>query len=466
MIRESLPARGGSRFFIPPSLTRASNILFIPLDFNPASFMRESARFKFENLSVIKSRLFHWAAMQQQVSYLDSNEHRPAFCAHSWELLIGAGSVQTLAHYAGTAFEQLKTHQSNAQDWLFGVFSYDLKNEVEQLTSQHPDGVGFPDICFFQPQIVIGIRHGRLEVEIHALGLNPANIWDEVMAIKEPALNDASVPVHLHSRVQYGAYLSALEAIRSHIVEGDLYEMNYCQEFFAENTRINPKAVWLKLNTLSRAPMAAYFRWNDLYLLCASPERFIKKEGNRLMSQPIKGTRKRAGALDEEAKQSLAVSEKDRAENVMIVDLTRNDLARSCMPGSVQVDELFGVYTFETVHQMISTVSGRLRPGIDPIDAFRAAFPPGSMTGAPKVMAMELIEKYEVARRGIYSGALGYFDPNGDFDFNVVIRSILYNASNAYVSAQVGGAIVFDSVAESEYEECLVKAAALFKALE
>jgi para-aminobenzoate synthetase component 1 len=189
-----------------------------------------------------------------------------------------------------------------------------------------------------------------------------------------------------------------------------------------------------------------------------------------LISQPIKGTRKRSGHNDDEMRRELAGSEKDRAENVMIVDLVRNDLARNCEPGSVRVEELFGIYTFETVHQMISTITGTLRAlevMNDPNDltALRDAFPPGSMTGAPKVMAMELIERYEQTRRGLYSGAVGYFDPDGDFDFNVVIRSILYNAANRYVSVQVGGAIVFDSVPEQEYEECLVKADAMLRAL-
>jgi para-aminobenzoate synthetase component 1 len=241
--------------------------------------------------------------------------------------------------------------------------------------------------------------------------------------------------------------------------------MNFCQEFFAENTTIDPLAVWDTLNKLARAPMAAFFRWHDRYLLSASPERFLKKEGKKLLSQPIKGTRRRAVVDDEATRAALANSEKDRAENVMIVDLVRNDLARSCQSGTVEVPELFGIYTFETVHQMISTVTGQLRPSVHPIDALQYAFPPGSMTGAPKVMAMELIEDYEKTRRGLYAGALGYFDPAGNFDFNVLIRSVFYHQIAQYVSFQVGGAIVFDSVAEDELDECRVKAGALFAAL-
>jgi para-aminobenzoate synthetase component 1 len=262
-------------------------------------------------------------------------------------------------------------------------------------------------------------------------------------------------------------YLAAVEAIRQHIIAGDVYEMNLCQEFFAEQARIEPQTVFERLNARTKAPFAAFLRLQDRYLLCASPERFLQKKGATLISQPIKGTRRRHPDAGEDARirEELRTSEKDRAENVMIVDLVRNDLARNCLPGSVRVDELFGIYSFQTVHQMISTVSGTLRPGTHPIAAIRDAFPMGSMTGAPKVMSMELIEQYERTRRGLYSGAVGYFTPDGDFDFNVVIRSILYHAASNYVSCQVGGAIVYDSVPEQEYEECMVKVGALLESL-
>jgi para-aminobenzoate synthetase component I len=221
------------------------------------------------------------------------------------------------------------------------------------------------------------------------------------------------------------------------------------------------------LNDLSRAPFAAFMRWKDRYLLSGSPERFLQKKGDILRSQPIKGTRRRGttSAEDESIRAELAACEKDRAENVMIVDLVRNDLARNCLPGSVVVDELFGIHTFQTVHQMISTVRGTLRPDAHPMQALRDAFPMGSMTGAPKVRAMELIEHYERSRRGLYSGAVGYWTPGGDFDFNVVIRSLLYNAADRYLSYHVGGAIVYDSAGEQEYEECLLKGEAMQKAV-
>ena len=239
--------------------------------------------------------------------------------------------------------------------------------------------------------------------------------------------------------------------------------MNFCQEFYAENCGILPSEVFLRLNELSLAPYACFYKWNERYLLCASPERFMKKIGKTIISQPIKGTIKRGKTHkeDQKLKEQLLNSEKDRAENVMIVDSVRNDFARSCKAGTVKVEELFGIYSFQQVHQMISTIKGTLKPDCHFIDAIKNTFPMGSMTGAPKVITMETIEQYEHTKRGLYSGAVGYITPDGDFDFNVVIRSILYNNLTNYLSFQVGGAIVYDSDPESEYEECLLKAKAM-----
>ncbi|MCB0641386.1 MAG: anthranilate synthase component I family protein, partial [Phaeodactylibacter sp.] len=262
-------------------------------------------------------------------------------------------------------------------------------------------------------------------------------------------------------------YLQQVQRIKEHILEGDLYELNFCQEFFTEGVACDPLALFHQLNQAAKTPFAAYYKVRNRHLLCASPERFLKKTGDRVVSQPIKGTIQRGStpATDAAFKAQLQASEKDRAENVMIVDLVRNDLAKTCLPGSVQVDDLFGIYPFETVFQMISTISGRNKPGTSPIEVLRQAFPMGSMTGAPKVKSMELIEALERSQRGLYSGALGYISPEGDFDFNVVIRSLLYNAATEYLAFQVGGAIVYDSIPEQEYEECLLKAKALLQSI-
>lgn len=455
--------------------------------------MRHVARFSLDDLAFWKKRLLHWAATHEVAVYLDSNQSssktNPAIPADAtWDCLVGAGGTRILSCEAGSAFPQLQDFRDGEGiDWLFGFFAYDLKNEVERLSSAHSDGIGFPDMLFFQPETVVGIRNGQLE--IRCLTQDPQAVYE---ALKCQPTPDSYLPEPSHKlqpRFSKPDYLATVEAIRQHIIKGDVYEVNLCQEFFSENAALRPVAVFERLNAIAQAPFATFLRWHHRYLLSASPERFLKKVGSKVLSQPIKGTRRR-GKTDEEDEQirrELATSEKDRAENVMIVDLVRNDLARHCQPGSVQVDELFGIYTFPTVLQMISTVSGTLqrgsgrsaRVGADgkmpdvPMtniemssQILRDAFPMGSMTGAPKVMAMQLIEQYERTRRGLYSGAVGYFDPAGDFDFNVVIRSILYNAESGYVSVQVGGAIVFDSDPEQEYEECLLKAEAMLKALE
>jgi para-aminobenzoate synthetase component 1 len=263
-------------------------------------------------------------------------------------------------------------------------------------------------------------------------------------------------------------YLQKVEAVRAHIAKGDLYEMNLCQEFFAENAAINPLQLFEALNQMAKTPFTAFYKIKNNYALCASPERFMQKRGQSLLVQPIKGTIKRGKTADEDAelRETLFNSPKDRSENVMIVDLMRNDLGRIAEVGSVEVKELFGIYPYANVFQMISTITATLRKDIHFAEALSACYPMGSMTGAPKIRAMQLIEQYENTKRGLYSGSIGYITPNGDFDFNVVIRSILYNSDNQYLSFQVGGAIVYDSVPEQEYEECLLKASLIFKVLE
>jgi len=392
--------------------------------------------------------------------YLDSNGHA-AQAYTTWECLVGAGAADIIEQKAGQALTALQNFRRDKQDWLFGFLGYDLKNEIERLHSGHFDGIALPDLVFFQPKTVVGIRNGQ--IEIHTLHHLPQEVFEEIKNFKLQTLKLQTSNFKLQTlepRLPKPDYLETVERIRQHIIEGDVYEVNLCQEFFMEGADLDPVSVFARLNVLSKAPFAAFMRWHDRYLMCGSPERFLKKQGQKLISQPIKGTRKRGKTreADERIRHELADSQKDRAENVMIVDLVRNDLARLCRPGSVQVEELFGIHTFETVHQMISTVVGE---GLPSATDEMTIFPPGSMTGAPKVMAMLLIEQYEHTRRGLYSGSVGYFDPTGDFDFNVVIRSILYNAADQYASIQVGGAIVFDSVPEEEYEECLVKAEAM-----
>lgn len=419
-----------------------------------------SAAFPLE--SGFREKALQWASRFPYCSYLTSSQLPYPGGGFSELLAVSRGSrVFSLGPAPFEALQQL--HQKTG-GWLFGYFTYDLKNSIHGLESRHPDSIGFPDCTFFQPDILLSFKGNRVEIAASS----PQAVWAEigktaaaeVAAQREPA-------IRLQPHMSRAEYLQKVKAIQQHILEGDCYELNLCQEFSAGEVSIEPLPLFLQLNQLSPTPFAAFQRFHSHYLLCASPERFLKKEGSTLLSQPIKGTIRRGSSLqeDQQLKVQLRNDEKELAENLMIVDLVRNDLARSSLPGSVVVDELFGVYSFPQVHQMISTVRARLRPEVPFAEALQNAFPMGSMTGAPKRKVMELIEQYENSRRGLYSGAVGFISPQGNFDFNVVIRSLLYNEAKKVLSFQVGGAITYDSVPEKEYEECLLKARALLQLL-
>jgi para-aminobenzoate synthetase component 1 len=262
-------------------------------------------------------------------------------------------------------------------------------------------------------------------------------------------------------------YIKTVNQLKAEISAGNIYETNFCIEFFSNSADLNPILVFEKLSMGSPTPFSNYFKWFDKFIIGASPERFLAKRGNKLISQPIKGTAKRShdAVEDWEYKTALQNHPKERQENVMIVDLVRNDLTKSAQSGTVKVEELFGVYSFKQVHQMISTVVCEAKEDLSVVDILKNTFPMGSMTGAPKIKAMQLMEHHERSKRGIYSGAIGYISPNNDFDFNVVIRSVLYNATEKYLSFQAGSAITYYADAEKEYEECLLKISGILSAI-
>ncbi|HBS86508.1 MAG: hypothetical protein A2W91_20025 [Bacteroidetes bacterium GWF2_38_335] len=430
--------------------------------------MRRSINIPLKEPGSFIKKLVLWSERFKYSAFLYSNnyyrENLNPFSYHSYDFIAGIDLIDKL-DLSQNPFEELKSFVNDKKDWLFGHLSYDLKNHTEKLSSDNPDKILFPEISFFQPKWVFIIRGNELTVEFYDdSDLNM--IFREVMDFKPETIKKN--PMQIVPVFNKEEYLETVRKIKNHIQLGDIYEMNLCQEFYAENTEIFPADVFLKLTDISPTPFSCFYRINDKYLMCASPERFLKKTGNKIVSQPIKGTINRGqnAAEDEALKDKLFNDEKERAENVMIVDLVRNDLSKTAEKASVKVEELFGIYKFPQVFQMISTISSDLKTDVHPVDCIKACFPMGSMTGAPKIRAMELIEQYEKSKRGLYSGAVGYFSPDGDFDFNVVIRSILYNASNKYLSFQVGGAITSRSVPEKEYEECLLKAKALFQVLQ
>nr|WP_299203279.1 anthranilate synthase component I family protein [uncultured Brumimicrobium sp.] len=350
-------------------------------------------------------------------------------------------------------------------DYRFGFLSYDLKNDIENLKSEHSDRIQFPTVGFFVPRYVVKWDENGNPVFLK--GSADQKAIDFIAYFLSQQEVKAENKVELTAGLSRESYISTIDELQGEIQMGNIYEVTFCQEFYAENCKISPLPTYFALNNITKATFSCFVEWEGRYLLSASPERFLKREGHRLITQPIKGTAKRGTTpvKDERLKTELLASEKERAENVMIVDLVRNDLSRIAERNSVQVDELFGVYTFETVHQLISTVSATINEEVSVLEILKALFPMGSMTGAPKISAMNLIEKHETFKRGLYSGSVGYFKPNGDFDFNVIIRSILYNEKLKNISCPVGGAITLKSSPEMEYEECMIKVKALKEVL-
>lgn len=429
--------------------------------------MRTTFHHTVSNINEFKQQLLHWAQQFEEVVWLDSNTYNQVYSNYDAVLAIDAFTCVKTDYTQG--FEQLKEYQSTVNDWIFGYLTYDLKNAIENLVSQNHDGLQFPDLYFFQPKKLFLFKGNHVEIQYLKMvddelevDLDAINHYEEAQSVQP--VNDIKIKLRIHKE----AYFEKIKSMLAHIHRGAIYEANFCQEFYAENAVINPLETYLKLNKISNPPFATFLKTNDKFLISASPERYLKKQGHTIISQPIKGTAKRSLNIkeDEQLKEALFVNEKERSENIMIVDLVRNDLSKTAMKGTVTVEELCKIYTFDQVHQMISTVSSQISENTHPVDVIKSTFPMGSMTGAPKIAAMTIIENLEETKRGLYSGAVGYFKPDGDFDFNVVIRSILYNETEKYVSFSVGGAITAKSDPIKEYEECLVKAKAMRQVLE
>lgn len=410
------------------------------------------------------NQLLYWANQFREVVLLDSNAYHQKYSSYNAALAVDAfTSLQTDYN---NAFQDLQQYQSQTKDWLFGYLSYDLKNDIEELHSNNFDGLTFPDLFFFQPKKLFLIQGNQVEIQyLRMCDDEIESDFEEITSITP--ITHYPLPININQRISKENYLLKVSKMLEHIQRGDIYEANFCMEFFAHTNQLDPIEVFQKLAVISEAPFAVYFKNAVHYLLSASPERYLRKKGTRVISQPIKGTSKRSAdpIADAQFKVDLAQNEKERSENIMIVDLVRNDLSHTATKGSVVVEELCEIYTFKQVHQMISTVVSEVEVTTPPVEIIRTTFPMGSMTGAPKISAMQIIETLEETKRGLYSGAVGYFTPEGDFDFNVVIRSILYNAKNEYLSFSVGSAITAQAIAEQEYEECLLKAKAMFEVL-
>ncbi|MFC4740413.1 anthranilate synthase component I family protein [Flavobacterium ponti] len=429
--------------------------------------MRTSITKEINNLKEFKKQLLSWSNQFREAVFLDSNvSYNKNSKYSSYDLVVAVDAFTSIKTDYTNSFQDLYEYQSRTKDWLFGYLSYDLKNDTEDLKSKNFDGLHFPDLYFFQPKKLFFLKENQLEIQYLNMVDDEIEVDFEEIKNYELVFTNYELP-KINQRISKESYLEKVSKMLEHIHRGDIYEANFCMEFFAKDAQINPSQIYESLNAISEPPFAVYFKNKDNFLISASPERYLKKIDTKIITQPIKGTAKRSFdlELDEELKSNLSKDAKERSENIMIVDLVRNDLSHTATKGSVQVEELCQVYTFKQVHQMISTVVSEVENTTSPIQIIKSTFPMGSMTGAPKISAMKIIEELEETKRGLYSGAIGYFSPNGDFDFNVVIRSILYNSSNQYLSFSVGSAITSQSIPENEYEECLLKAKAMFEVL-
>lgn len=344
-------------------------------------------------------------------------------------------------------------------DYLFGYLGYDIKNLLENLSSGNSQLIAFPECMVFEPEFLVSYSNEELTVLIGEL----PDLSTEAVLINKPSFGKA-IPL-----TNQQDYQTKVESIRDYIKQGEVYELNYCIGF---RTKVqdfeSPLDFWHFQSERNPMPFAAFVKCKHLNILSHSPERFLKRDGISLLSQPIKGTAKRNledKEADELAAKTLQTSIKERAENVMIVDLVRNDLARCSKLGTIKVPELFGIYSFKTVHQMISTISSELEPQTSFKDILKVTFPMGSMTGAPKIRAMQLIDTLENFQRGPFSGTIGYSLPNQQADWNVVIRSLFYDSESQELCWYAGGAITWDSEPAEEWAEVCLKTEAIVSAL-
>ena len=384
----------------------------------------------------------------------NSNE-RQAFIA--W----GKKSTFVINENNTSEIEQLNVWLKEKKLPVFGYLSFEAKKLFEKNAYENCCSDGSELVYFFEPEHIWKEENGTW-FSLTEEQPNERSVIEDFLSNykkKEPSANEEKIVFEMLETKD--TYINKIERILGHIQRGDYYETNFCMPLQAKGSLNDAFGHFSKMNNATEAPHAIYFNGEHLQLLCTSPERFIQKKGNTIISQPIKGTIKRGSnsAEDEENKTWLRASKKEQAENIMIVDLVRNDLSRIATKASVNVTSLCELHTFKTLHHLISTVEAQLPSKITFTEILAATFPMGSMTGAPKISAVKHMEKIEMLDRGLYSGTFGVIEPNGNFDFNVIIRSAVYNKEKKQTTIKVGSAITHASNAEAEYEECLLKAA-------
>ena len=415
--------------------------------------------FTVDDIEVFKRKIIHISTHFENSIILNSN-----YSSTDYDLIFAYG-VHSFLSSNKNSLKKLDDYVSQCKDWLFGFFSYDLKNEIEPLKSQNLLCHDLPNLYFFQPQVIITIKENTVDLK-YVLGIEPDDELNKILNFKY-SFKKQSVKDNLELRFKKSDYVKSINNIKEHIRIGDIYELNFCMDYYSNDIIIDPVKSYISLNSLTESPMSAFIKLKYFHLLSSSPERFIKKKNNRIKTQPIKGTVRREKNINNDLKNInyLNNNSKELSENHMIVDLVRNDLSRIAKKGTVTVKELSTLYSFKNVHQLISTVEAEINNSTKISKILESTFPMGSMTGAPKIRSMELIEKFEKTQRGIYSGAVGYISPKIDFDFNVVIRSIIYDSQRNNLNINVGSAITFASDPYKEFDECKLKAEAMISSL-
>jgi para-aminobenzoate synthetase component 1 len=401
----------------------------------------------------IKEKMLSWAQNRFSIfSFLDNNHYASA--DNGYECMLAIAGKEHIICRSIDCFETIKNFHENHPGWLFGHINYPAVSKEDKL---------FPSAFFFNPEILIVLKNNTFSIETEHL--DTTEMMDEIL---NTAISSETIQKYIsgswNESISKEEYTEKLQNILGHIQRGDCYEMNFCMEYTSAASVDNPVSLFQSINTISPNPFSAYYRINDAYAFCASPERFIHRKEDVVISQPIKGTARRNGMDHQEdasIRQALISDPKERSENIMITDLVRNDLSKIALQGTVKVRELMGVYTFPHVHHLITTIEARVKKEMHWTEIIQACFPMGSMTGAPKKRVMELTEQYEKTARGLFSGTIGYVNPKGDFDFNVVIRTLFYDDEKKRISCKVGSGITIHSQPDKEYDECEAKISAI-----
>lgn len=399
-----------------------------------------------------------WLA-HQDFSFCFKGSGWGSFSHSGFDAFAGFGVKKQIEKF--TSEEEIAAFVNSTEDYIITHINYDVKNHLENLSSNNLDEVGFPEMKFTVPKVMFKLIGTQLTVSYFSSEYNTQEIEDLISEIDASASSETEKAAlgKLYWRLRKDEYIKALTALKTHIKRGDIYQANYCQELFWPQSQLNAGATFHHGFEQNPNPFSVYYKVGTHHCMSFSPERFLAVEKNTIYSQPMKGTAPRGTTKESDQAQIdiLKNSEKDRRENVMIVDMVRNDLSHFAAKGSVKVPELYRVQTYPKVHQMYSTVKAELNHPENLVKAILKCFPMGSMTGAPKISAMKIIEDLEHTKRGVFSGTIGYITPEKNADFNVIIRSLMYNEESHYLSCHVGGGITDMSDVEAEYEECLVK---------